>query len=87
MQILLISQSAARPTESASSTTFLFNTGREPGIPVHTGQVCVGSGSECGGTAAEYLCLRGKLHMNLQTNDGFILLLHLFFPPYPAGDR
>ena len=29
----------ASPTETAYSSTCLFSTGREPGIPVHTGQV------------------------------------------------
>ena len=32
-------QFVARPTATAYSTTCLFKTGREPGIPVHTGQV------------------------------------------------
>ena len=36
-----MAQLAASPTARAYSTTCLFNTGREPGIPVHTGQVCV----------------------------------------------
>ena len=35
------SEFVASPARRANSTTFLFNTGREPGIPVHTGQVWV----------------------------------------------
>ena len=41
MQYWFIWQFIARPTARAYSTTCLFNTGREPGIPVHTGQVWV----------------------------------------------
>ena len=37
----VISQSVASPTPMAYSTTCLFRTGREPGIPVQTGQVWV----------------------------------------------
>ena len=34
-------QLVAIPTAMAYSTTCLFKTGNEPGIPVHTGHVCV----------------------------------------------
>ena len=36
-----MSQFVASPTAIAYSTTCLFNTGKDPGIPVHTGHVCV----------------------------------------------
>ena len=36
-----MSQFVASPTAIAYSTTCLFNTGSEPGIPVQTGHVCV----------------------------------------------
>ena len=46
----------------------------------HTGTyragVGVGSAAERRGTAAEYFRLRGKLYMNFQTDDGFILFCH-----------
>ena len=35
----MIVQFVASPTAIAYSTTCLFNTGRDPGMPVHTGQV------------------------------------------------
>ena len=36
----------------------------------------IGSATERCGTAAEYFRLRGKLYMNFQTDDGFILFCH-----------
>ena len=41
MQYWVIVQFVASPTAIAYSTTCLFKTGREPGIPVQTGQVWV----------------------------------------------
>ena len=40
----------------------------------------IGSSPECGGTAAEYFGLCSQLHMNLKSDHGFILLLHLLHP-------
>ena len=42
----------------------------------HRAGVGVGSAAERCGTAAEYFRLRGKLYMNFQTDDGFILFCH-----------
>ena len=41
MLFLVILQFVARPIEIALSTTALFNTGNEPGIPEHTGHTFI----------------------------------------------
>ena len=43
--------------------TISVNLAGLPGISV------IGLSAECGGTAAEYFCFRGKLHMDFQTDE------------------
>ena len=43
----------------------------------------VGHSAKGGGTAAENLCLCGKLHMHFQAYDGFVIFVHDISIPVP----
>ena len=72
-------QFRARAALTESSNAWRFITGSAPGMPMHTGQVCVFGGSaELRAAPAEQLALGEQLDVDFQADDDVVGLVGHF---------